>query len=104
MRGSAIGQPIAESNARRWTASYLGAYCGPGRHEFRPASAAIEWCTVCYKEQARDGSTCLVCDQPGEPAVRVHVPGSDTPVRGRLCGECLRGLREMPGWTIAPAT
>lgn len=104
MRGSATHELIATSNASRWVSSYLRAYCGPGRHEFRAADAAIEWCTVCYKEQARDGSCCLVCDQPGESAVELRAPRATGPVRGRLCAECLRGLQEIPGWAIAPAS
>ncbi|MGE5595422.1 MAG: hypothetical protein ACM3S1_05240 [Hyphomicrobiales bacterium] len=82
------------SNSGRWAAAYLATYCSPGKHDFRDAgNNGLEWCTICYKEQRIDGTTCLVCDQRGEIPVVLESPTAGE-VTGRLCIHCDEGLPE----------
>ncbi|MCK9517655.1 MAG: hypothetical protein M0R74_01315 [Dehalococcoidia bacterium] len=90
------------SNAARWAMSYLRSYCHPGSHTFRDAGPGDwEWCTKCYKEQRRDGTSCMICDLPGTIEAELRWPRRRRAERGMLCSECRLGLLEIePGLSL----
>lgn len=84
------------SNAARWVMAYLETYCAPGTHTLRDVGpGGWEWCTRCYKEQRSDGTSCLVCDQPGVVVVEVVSKLRSGSLRGSACQDCLAGLAEI---------
>ena len=86
----------------RWVSAYLATYCGPGLHTWLGTAAGLRWCTVCYKEEAADGGTCLVCDRPGAGQYRLDGP-QDVTASGPLCDDCAEGMAGgRAGWRAAP--
>ena len=91
-----------------WVELWLGRYCAPGKHHFRPLRPDVVICERCLKEELTSGQTCLVCGIPGEvelTLVRVRQPEQSR--RGRLCGPCLdefASRRSIRGWAIDRAS
>src|SRR5438105_3937118 len=53
--------PLQSSWVERW----LDEYCEPGEHEFRAYRPGAMVCSLCAKEEAVRGGTCLICGVPG---------------------------------------
>ena len=94
-------RPLAEGEALRWVTDYLRTYCNPGEHQFRVASQRTRWCTVCFKEERRDGSTCLICDLGGASSGDLQRDGVQQ-AHGQLCADCELGLMTGRNNGLAP--
>jgi hypothetical protein len=87
-----------------WVELWLGRYCAPGKHRFRPLRPDVVICERCLKEELTSGGTCLVCGIPGEVDIalfKMRNPGDRRD--GRLCGECLdefQSRRHIRGWAV----
>jgi hypothetical protein len=91
VEGRAMVRQLEANEAVRWVTEYLGKYCPPGEHRYAVASRSLRWCTLCFKEELRDGGTCLICDLHGESAGDLTRDGVQQ-AHGQLCADCELGL------------
>lgn len=94
-------RPLAAGEAVRWVSEYLGTYCSPGEHHFSDATNQVRWCTVCYKEELRDDTSCLICDARGALDGYLFRDGA-LMAHGFLCADCELGLMTGRNNGLAP--
>lgn len=87
-----------------WVELWLGRYCRPGHHRFRPLRTDVVVCEYCRKEELVGGATCLVCGIPGERQSTIETVGDHVErITGRLCGPChdeFNDRTEISGWRL----
>lgn len=89
-----------------WVESWLTGGCGPLGHTLIAIAGdggiASLRCTRCERSQATDGTTCMVCNNPGQVLSTLYRTIERAPVAtGQLCETCAEELivhEPVAGW------